>query len=515
MGTTQWFVSSLERGNLSTRLDSRHEGAVAWTEGNLVRPLIHGVTYFAELNHRVAQMRDGDLLMFADWRGDPNERLAGTPDTEIGRVFADAARRGVDVRGLVWRSHWDGLTFSAAENRHLGDEINDAGGECLLDMRVRIGGSHHQKFVILRHHQRPELDVAFLGGIDLCHGRRDDASHQGDPQPQPMAAVFGPRPPWHDVQLAISGPAVGDVETVFRERWEDPHALSRSPMRWLADRVRHDNPTRTPLPPQQADPEPAGHHPVQLLRTYPRRAGGYPFAPQGERSVARGYAKAVNQARRLIYIEDQYLWSPEVAAMFAAALQRNCELHLIAVLPRFPDQDGRITKPPNLLGRERAIATLRKAAPGRVAFYGLESPEGVPVYVHAKVCIIDDQWAAVGSDNFNRRSWTHDSELSAAVHHHEYARELRLNLADEHLEREGQVDDLHDPAHMFTALADCATALQGWYDGGCQGARPPGRLRPINDGTLNPFTRAWATPLYHLLYDPDGRPVSLRMRRSF
>ena len=76
---------------------------MAWTEGNLVRPLVHGSTYFAELNHRVSQMRDGDLLMFADWRGDSNERLAGTSDTEIGKVFADAARRGVDVRGLVWR----------------------------------------------------------------------------------------------------------------------------------------------------------------------------------------------------------------------------------------------------------------------------------------------------------------------------------------------------------------------------------------------------------------------------
>ena len=55
-------------------------------------------------------------------------------------MFVDAARRGVDVRGLVWRSHWDRLAFSAAENRRLGDEINDAGGQCLLDMRVRTGG---------------------------------------------------------------------------------------------------------------------------------------------------------------------------------------------------------------------------------------------------------------------------------------------------------------------------------------------------------------------------------------
>jgi phosphatidylserine/phosphatidylglycerophosphate/cardiolipin synthase-like enzyme len=513
--TAQWFLTSRERGNPSTGLDSRHHGDVAWTKGNLVRPLIHGAAYFAELHRQVSQMRDGDLLMFADWRGDPDERLTATPGTEVGTVFAQAARRGVDVRGLLWRSHWDRMAFSAEQNRQLGDEINDAGGQCLLDMRVRAGGSHHQKFVILRHHDRPALDVAFLGGIDLCHGRRDDASHRGDPQPQSMAEAYGPRPPWHDIQLAISGPAVGDVETVFRERWENPQALSRSPLRWLSDRARHDNPSRTPLPPQHPDPQPAGPHPIQLLRTYPRRLGGYPFAPQGERSVARGYTKAVTQARHLIYIEDQYLWSPQVAATLAVALQSNPHLHLIAVLPQFPDQDGRLSKPPNLIGRDRAIATLHEAAPGRVAIYGLESPLGVPVYVHAKVCIIDDQWASVGSDNFNRRSWTHDSELTAAVYDPGYARALRLSLAGEHLDREGDVDDLPDPSHMFTAFADCAAGLQRWHDGGCVGERPPGRLRTVNDGILTPLTRVWATVLYRLVYDPDGRPIKNKIRHNF
>ena len=54
-------------------------------------------------------------------------------------------------------------------------------------MRVRPGGSHHQKFVVLRHPGRPELDVAFVGGIDLCHSRHDTAAHHGDPQPEPIA----------------------------------------------------------------------------------------------------------------------------------------------------------------------------------------------------------------------------------------------------------------------------------------------------------------------------------------
>lgn len=144
MPTTQWFLTSRERGNHSTRIDTRHPGDVAWTEGNLVRPLIHGATYFAQLYDRVSQMGQDDLLMFVDWRGDHDERLTGSPDTEVGKVLADAARRGVDTRALVWRSHWDRFMFSAEENRGLGEQINAAGGQCLLDMRVRTGGSHHQ-----------------------------------------------------------------------------------------------------------------------------------------------------------------------------------------------------------------------------------------------------------------------------------------------------------------------------------------------------------------------------------
>lgn len=48
--------------------------------------------------------------------------------------------------------------------------MNRAGGEILLDHRVRRAGSHHQKFVVLRHPGRPGLEVALAGGIDLCRG---------------------------------------------------------------------------------------------------------------------------------------------------------------------------------------------------------------------------------------------------------------------------------------------------------------------------------------------------------
>jgi phosphatidylserine/phosphatidylglycerophosphate/cardiolipin synthase-like enzyme len=532
--TTRWLLHVTERQNIRTRIDSRHCDGEAWTTGNDVRALIHGASYFPELLRCIRAMIAGDLLLFTDWRGDPDQRLDG-PGTQVSRVLCDAAARGVIVRGLVWRSHLDRFAFSEQENRHLGERINAAGGEVLRDMRVRPGGSHHQKFVVLRHPGRPEMDVAFVGGIDLCHSRGDDDDHGGDQQRQPMAKVYGQRPPWHDAQLAIRGPAVGDVETVFRERWEDPAPLNRNPIDRVSDRLRgEDAVVAGPLPRQLPDPPPYGKQTVQLLRTYPKRRSGYPFAPDGERSIARGYQKAVRQARRLIYVEDQYLWAPAVVSCFADALQANPKLRLIAVIPSYPDQDGRLSKPPNLIGRQEAIDVLKRVAGNRVAVYGLENAEGFPVYVHAKVCVIDDIWCCVGSGNLNRRSWTHDSELSCAIigddrdgppagsddpvpaGHDCFAQGLRLKLAREHLGRDGgDVADLLDPVGAFAAFAASASRLDQWHSRGTDGPRPPGRLRKYAAPHLGMLTQAWAAPLYWLVYDPDGRSLANRLRRRF
>ncbi len=276
MIANDWFLEPSERGNPASLLDRRHPDGRAWTSGNHVRALIHGATYFAALKSSVQQMRRGDLLMFTDWRGDPDESLDGE-GTEVGALLCNAATAGVLVRGLVWRSHLDTLQFSEEENRHLGEEVHANGGICLLDMRVRPGGSHHQKFVVLRHAGRPELDTAFVGGIDLCHSRRDDAVHAGDGQRQQMAAVYGNRPPWHDVQLQVRGPAVGDVETVFRERWEDPALLSRNPFHLVRDQSVRVGPERRKLPNQLPDPPRCGATPFNCC-------GPIPFGAPATRS---------------------------------------------------------------------------------------------------------------------------------------------------------------------------------------------------------------------------------------
>jgi phosphatidylserine/phosphatidylglycerophosphate/cardiolipin synthase-like enzyme len=525
----EWLLRADERGNPATRVPP-------WTEGNLARQLVHGAAYFDRLVDEVEALGAGDHLLFTDWRGDPDERLREDGPTVAG-LFTRALRRGVCVRGLVWRSHWDRLSFSKSENRALDLEVEQAGGEVLLDQRVRRGGSHHQKFVVLRHAGAPERDVAFAGGIDLCHSRRDDSAHRGDPQRQPMAEAYGPRPPWHDVQLMLRGPAVAALDTAFRERWDDPTDVDADhPIAWVRDKLHHSRLSAGPMPPQLPPPPAAGPHVVQQLRTYPAVRPAYEFAPRGERSVARGYSKAIRRARRLVYLEDQYMWSADVARLFAEALAEHPGLHLVVVVPRVPDQDGALAERPQYVGRWEAIQLCRRAGGDRVHVFDVENHEGTPVYVHAKVCVVDDVWASVGSDNFNRRSWTHDSELSSAVLDttrdvreprdpagtgdgaRTFARDLRLELAREHLDRaaDGSEDgDLLDPDRCVAALDASARALDSWHESGRRGPRPPGRLRPHQPERLPLPTRLWATPVYRLLDDPDGRPWRMRLKRQF
>ena len=524
-GLDAWFLTADERGNDATRLR-------AWTEGNVVRPLIHGRSYFPVLQEALDGTGDGDLVFFTDWRGDPDQRL--TDDGPgVAEVLSLASHRGVLVKGLLWRSHLDRFQFSAEQNRGLSENINDDGGEVLLDQRVRPLGSHHQKFVVVRHADDPRRDVAFLGGIDLGHSRRDDSDHGGDPQTQPFADPYGGSPAWHDVQVELRGPAVREVEDVFRERWEDPAALSRLPWQAIPDRIRGLNREESHLPDPRPDPPVAGNCAVQLLRTYPNRWPGYPFAPDGERSAARGYAKAMRRARRLVYIEDQYLWSVDVAKVFAEALRAQPRLHLIAVVPRYPDQDGRFSVPPVMLGHATALRMVQEAGGDRVQVLDVENRVGEPVYVHAKVCIVDDVWAAVGSDNFNRRSWTHDSELTAAVLDADrdprepadpgglgdgarrFARELRLELLREHLDRaDGDDGDLLDPEDTAEAVRASATTLDEWHAGGSIGTRPPGRLRPHRVHQPPRWQRILAAPAYRTIFDPDGRPALMKLRRT-
>ena len=530
MTEADWFLTHDERGNPSTTIDLRGDPGLAWTTGNAVTPLLHGSSYFSRLAEELRTVGSGDAVWILDWRGDADERLAGTP---LGELLVDAVHRGADVRGLVWRSHPDQEKFSEQENAHLGELVNGEGGEILLDERVRRFGSHHQKLVVI---QRTDHDasVAFVGGIDLGHGRNDDEAHRGDPQRIEIDARYGSTPAWHDAQLEIRGPAIGDLARTFRERWEDPTPLDhrnpfRSAIRHLVREPRHAQ----PLPAETEVPAHAGDVAVQVLRTYPKKRPPFPFAPDGERSIARAYIKALRRARSFVYIEDQYLWSTEVAGVLAAALHRVPDLRVIAVVPRYPDRDGHVSGPLQRIGQVEAVELVRRTGGERVGLFDLENEDGDPIYVHAKVCIVDDVWMTIGSDNLNLRSWTHDSELSCALLDptlderaprdpgnrgdgaRRLPRDVRLRLWREHLGQEVPDEELLDPIAAFAVWCETATRLDAWHAGGRSGPRPVGRVRTHEPEPVARWSTIWVRPIQRLAVDPDGRPRALRRSRSF
>ena len=230
-------------------------------------------------------------------------------------------------------------------------------------------------------------------------------------------------------------------------------------------------------------------------------------------------ARRCDRAQDLVYLEDQYVWGHQIGEVFTETLRRHPDLHVVAVVPLFTDQDGFMARVPQQLGRARAMREMLEAAPGRVAVYGVENHEGTPVYVHAKVCVVDDTWASIGSDNFNRRSL--DPRLRALVR-----RGRRLRRGPQPLRAPAAADPRRRaPRPVRSTTTRCSRSwptastdpacsrrtpraprrLDAWHDGGRVGERPPGRLRRLEPPELNRLER---------LRRPGALPHPPRPRRA-
>jgi phosphatidylserine/phosphatidylglycerophosphate/cardiolipin synthase-like enzyme len=175
---------------------------------------------------------------------------------------------------------------------------------------------------------------------------------------------------------------------------------------------------------------------AQVQRTIPRRT--YAFAPEGIYGIAHAYLRAIERAERFIYLENQYLWSPEITEALCAALRRGRAngLRIALVLPAHPNV-GKADS-------DRHVQQLRQADEGYGLFqaYTLytcgwdERTKGYlyrPIYVHAKTAIVDDAWATAGSANLNGRGMATDTEINLSTTDREVIRQLRLRLWSEHL----------------------------------------------------------------------------------
>jgi phosphatidylserine/phosphatidylglycerophosphate/cardiolipin synthase-like enzyme len=269
----------------------------------------------------------------------------------------------------------------------------------VLDACTRQMHSHHEKIVLV------DDEVAFVGGIDLTALAGD----RYDTREHPCKDGIG----WHDAGTRLRGPIVRDVAAHFA-------------LRWTAT-------TGQALELPEGIP-PAGHTTVQLVRTVPENA--YPSVlPRGEFSILEAYMRALRSAERLIYLENQFLWSPEIAEILERKLRDPpCdEFRLLVMLPQKANNGQDDTK--GILGRLLAADD----GGGRLLAVTLHSRSGEragPLYVHAKIGIVDDRWLAIGSANLNEHSLLNDSEVCLITCDEELARATRLRLWREHLRRD-------------------------------------------------------------------------------
>ncbi|MGZ4308367.1 MAG: phospholipase D-like domain-containing protein [Gaiellaceae bacterium] len=373
-------------------------------EGNRFEVFVDGTEALPAIAKACESARE--RVWLAGWHFTPELQVG---DTTLRELLAGLAER-VDVRVLAWAGaplplfHPDRKEVREMRERLVrGTRI-----VCALDDRERPMHCHHEKLVIV------DGEVAFVGGIDLTTlggDRLDSSSH-------PARGRLG----WHDAASRLEGPAVGDVAAHFALRWQEVTGERLDP---------------GPVP------EPAGEAELQVVRTVPNNV--YDRLPRGDFRILESYLRALRSAERLVYLESQFLWSPELVHVLAEKLRRPPadDFRLVVVLPAHPKNGQEDTR-----GQLGVLAAADGGA-GRFLACTLWQPgsDAKPVYVHAKIGIVDDRWLTIGSANLNEHSLFNDTEVNVVTHDSGLARALRLRLWAEHLGCE-QAELEGDPAQL-------------------------------------------------------------------
>jgi phosphatidylserine/phosphatidylglycerophosphate/cardiolipin synthase-like enzyme len=335
----------------------------------------------------------------AGWHLSPDFRLTrGDGAPPLRDMLAELAER-VEVRVLLWAgaplpvfSPKRGLVRRVRDELTRGTRVR-----CALDARERPMHCHHEKLVIV------DGEAAFVGGIDLTSLAGDRFDTNG----HPARGRLG----WHDAATHLRGPAVGDVASHFAARWREVDGGAVEEAR---------------------APPPAGEVEVQVVRTVPEHV--YGFLPRGDFGIFEAYTRALRSARSLVYLENQFLWSPEIVEILESKLHEppGDDFRLVLLLPAKPNNGADDTR--------GQLARLAAADDGAGRFLAAtvaarSGGETGPLYVHAKVGIVDDAWLTIGSANLNEHSLFNDSEMNVVTRDRPLARDTRLRLWAEHLER--------------------------------------------------------------------------------
>ena len=366
---------------------------------NRASMLIDAANYFAAA--RSAMIKAERSILIAGWDIHSQTRLVGPEcraDDGYPEALAEflaalvAKKPKLQIRLLLWdfsvlyaaeRDPFPTATlqWSTPPNIHF----------CLDDC-VPVGSSQHQKLVAI------DDKVAFSGGLDITVRRWDTCAHKADDahRVDPAGKPYGP---FHDVQMAVDGPAAAALSELLRDRWacaamEEVNAVTVDSDPWPDD-----------VTPDFADVD------IGIARTEPRFDGR-----DEAREVERLYFDMIDSAERSIYIENQFLTALPIADRLAERLRKRPELEALIVSPQ--THVSWLEAQSMRAGRARFAAVLSEFPEDRVALlYPHVEANGATAntMVHSKVMVVDDRIIRIGSANLNNRSMGTDTECDLVV----------------------------------------------------------------------------------------------------
>ncbi|NNC22193.1 peptidoglycan-binding protein [Corallococcus exiguus] len=416
-----------------------------------------------------------DFIYLINWYCSVNLAMQpGNPDTTLRKLLEVATRGngpqpGAQVCAMFWKSKTQAndtsKTLATLSPLFFGDQlltpinresvafINSLPHSgAILDGRHLIVGSHHQKVLVVR---RGNQLVAWTGGVDINPDRLHEKGVNGS---------FATGSPLFDVHVRIEGAGALDVLETFVDRWNrHPESSSFEPLRGAAF---------APVGGM------TGPHSVQISHTYGR---GFPF-PYPVLSGKAVLENALRNTRRHAYMTCQYFVGSESLRDALRVALRAADFVVVVMAPLEAVDD----LPDIAFRRQAFVAPLMAEFPGKFLAFEALGTAGTPTspeaYVHSKLLLVDDEVACIGTLNYSRRSWTHDSEVMASIidtvgptfppvaDASAFAADLRTALWAEHL----QV-----PA---ASVSDPAAAKSNWL------TLPLGaRVRPYNPSA--PVTR--------------------------
>lgn len=271
-----------------------------------------------------------------------------------------------------------------------------------LDGAHPTGSSHHQKIVVI------DDCFAFCGGIDMTGDRWDTREHRDD-EPDRVKPNGKPYEPWHDATTALEGPVAAALGELARMRWKHACGQELAPIEGASD----------------CWPDGLDVHftnvEIAISRSSP---------PHDEREavveIERLYLDLIAGARRHIYAESQYFASRRIAEAIGKRLKEPDGPEIVLINPL--SADGWLEPIAMDTARARLFEALRRIdAHGRLRLYHPYTAGGQPIYVHAKILVVDDRVLRVGSSNMNNRSLRLDTECDVTI---DAARAENADLCD-------------------------------------------------------------------------------------